>query len=680
MPFCRPVMSRALRLRPIILHARADPNYLEESVLTMRVALVILTSSCVFYLAGCSGTQLATPAKTNPVQGAAIRGKVHGGQTVISGASLYLYAASSAGYGSQSISLLNSNVLSQTPAGGQDTNGHYYVTTGSDGSFAITGDYTCPSTTSQLYLYAVGGNPGLPPGSNNPSIGLLTALGTCQANSTLSPTLYVVINEVTTVAAAYAFAGFATDPTHVASSGTPLAQLGIANAFANAGNLASTYTGTALTTTPAGNGTAPQVIVNTLADLLAACINSTGTVSGPSNPTVCYTLFNDLLSGGTTGSVPGDTATAAIYLAHNPGANLDALGSLYETLPADLPFQPAVTAGSGPNDLTVSIAFSDGSLNKPLSIAVDGAGNVWLANYGGNSVTELSSLGVDLSGANGFTGGGMNGPMGIAIDGQGHVWIASQTNGALAELSNTGSVLSPGNGYPNAGFSIGGAGMVLAIDGAGNLWITGGSAGVTKFSSGGAVLGTYTGAGLDQQTGISVDGSGNAWIANTSADVSEFSSSGSVLSGAAGFTVTGQPYGVAIDSTGNAWVGTVSSSVMQKISPSGSVTSATINAHNAEVFGIDGAGSAWTVGEGNQLVGVSSSGALLSGPYAYDPPSLYGAQAAALDGSGDIWVANGGNNTVTEVIGVAVPVITPICAGLPATPTANGTSNLGTKP
>ena len=54
--------------------------------------------------------------------------------------------------------------------------------------------------------------------------------------------------------------------------------------------------------------------------------------------------------------------------------------------------------------------------------------------------------------------------------------------------------------------------------------------------------------------------------------------------------------------------------------------------------------------------------------------------AAALDASGDIWVANGGNNTVTEVIGAAVPVITPIAAGLPATPTVGGVSNLGTRP
>ena len=111
----------------------------------MRVAIGILASSCVFYLAGCSGGPLATSVKTGPVQGAAIQGVVHGGQAIVSGGRIYLYAANNTGYGNASISLLTANVLTQTPAGGKDTNGNYYVTTASDGSWAITGDYTCPA-------------------------------------------------------------------------------------------------------------------------------------------------------------------------------------------------------------------------------------------------------------------------------------------------------------------------------------------------------------------------------------------------------------------------------------------------------------------------------------------------------------------------------------------------------
>jgi hypothetical protein len=80
------------------------------------------------------------------------------------------------------------------------------------------------------------------------------------------------VNEVSTIAAAYAMAGFATDTTHVFSSGNSLARTGIENAFANAANLAGIFSGAALATTPAGNGTVPQSTINTLADILGACI------------------------------------------------------------------------------------------------------------------------------------------------------------------------------------------------------------------------------------------------------------------------------------------------------------------------------------------------------------------------------------------------------------------------
>ena len=129
------------------------------------------------------------------------------------------------------------------------------------------------------------------------------------------------MNEVSTVAAAYAMAGFATDATHVGSSGTALALTGIANAFANAANLETLGTGVALATTPAGNGTVPQAEINTLGNILAACVNSTGG-DGPPSLRRATTLFTNALSSGTTGTLPTDTATAAINIAHNPGVNV----------------------------------------------------------------------------------------------------------------------------------------------------------------------------------------------------------------------------------------------------------------------------------------------------------------------------------------------------------------------
>jgi hypothetical protein len=62
---------------------------------------------------------------------------------------------------------------------------------------------------------------------------------------------------------------------------------------------------------------------------------------------------------------------------------------------------------------------------------------VWAANNGGNadSISEISSAGVAISGANGYVNLGMFAPYGIAVDGSGNVWVASDDNvGPLTEF------------------------------------------------------------------------------------------------------------------------------------------------------------------------------------------------------------------------------------------------------
>ena len=126
----------------------------------MRVLCAIAVVSCTLVLAGCAGAPVMTTTETQPaaVQGAALHGMVHGGQQPISGAHVYLFAADATGYGKASDSLLTSSVTAQIPPGGQDGSGNWYAATSGTGSFSITGDYTCPSASAQVYLYAVGGD------------------------------------------------------------------------------------------------------------------------------------------------------------------------------------------------------------------------------------------------------------------------------------------------------------------------------------------------------------------------------------------------------------------------------------------------------------------------------------------------------------------------------------------
>ena len=266
--------------------------------------------------------------------------------------------------------LLRARIRLRTTSVGPRTASNY-VPTGAGGVFTISSDYSCAQNT-QVYLYTVSGDPGLGTGTNN-AISMMAALGNCPSGgSFLSSYPQVVVNEVSTIAAAYSFAGFATDPLHVSSPNTSLALTGIKNAFANAANLAALGSGSALATTPSG-GIAPQGTVYTLANILGACVNSNGATTGPTNPTGCYTLFTNATSDGTpTGAQPSDTATAAINIAHHAGANIVYLWGLVPAVPA---------FGSGlilePNDFTLGIQYTSGGVNAPNFIAIDDIGNAW---------------------------------------------------------------------------------------------------------------------------------------------------------------------------------------------------------------------------------------------------------------------------------------------------------------
>ena len=174
---------------------------------------LLLGSSCLF-VTGCG---MGTSAVPDPVP-LTVNGRVHGGQQPVVGAQIQLYVVGSGGNGSASSPLLRTA-----------------VTSGTNGTFSITGDYSCPSATAQVYLVATQGNPGLGSGGNNPALAMMAPLGAC---GNLSPTQFIWINEVTTVAAAWALAPFTKDISDIGASATNSA--GLANAFLNARHIADT--------------------------------------------------------------------------------------------------------------------------------------------------------------------------------------------------------------------------------------------------------------------------------------------------------------------------------------------------------------------------------------------------------------------------------------------------------
>jgi hypothetical protein len=422
-------------------------------------------------LTGC-GTVLGT---ANQVVGSGssstgrISGAVHGGQQPVSGSTIQLYAVTTGGYNAPATALLTNPVVSAA-----------------DGSFSITGDYNCTGVD-QVYIVATGGNPGLPGNASNGALALMAALGTCATLQANASTTFINLNEVTTVAGAWSLARFMNSPTNAGTSATNA--LGVENAFATANKIANIATGASPGPALPAGATLSVAEVNTLANILSACVNSTGaTTSG----TTCATLFAAATPPG--GTAPVDTLTAALNIAHYPGNSVAALFSL--ATPSAV-FQPALSAA--PANWLIGIHHTGGGLAQPTGVAVDATGNVWVSNAA-NSVSEFSPVGAALSPAGGYTSGALSSPSAIAIDLSGNAWVANLT-GSVTRLGPLGA--SPTN-FTAGGFN---QPSSIAIDGNGNVWVANlGNNSVSGLSSTGSVLPStpVSGGGISAPAAIAV--------------------------------------------------------------------------------------------------------------------------------------------------------------------------------
>jgi streptogramin lyase len=630
-----------------------------STLLCLPLSLGITTLS----LTGCGISYSAAPLTA---QGSLLQGTIHGGQQPVVGAKIYLLAANSVS-GGASISL-----LSAAKTGNAADSIGSYVLSGTNGSFTISNDYTC-TVGQQVYLYTLGGNPGA---GTNPAAGFLTVLGSCPAIGTFPSSTNLYIDEVTTVVSAYALAPFATDATHVSYSGSALGLTGIANAFASVPNLVSLSTGTAYTTTPNGNATVPQTTINTLANILAACVNSSGLN--------CSFLFSAAKSAGSTGTTPTDTANAAINIAHHPAANPSTLYAIEAGIAA--PFTPSITSTNGPSDFTLQLNYTGGGINKPQGIAVDAAGSIWVANAGAIGVSKITAAGA-FAPSSPFSGGGLGLSNAVAIDAIGNAWLTDTNASTLSKFSNSGTALSTSAGFSGGGIA---SPSDIAIDANGYIWVGNGSpnACVSQFTAAGIAV-TYTGTsprnGCSSVSGIAIDASGEIWaVSSDTSSIAELASSSTTTPGgylrAAGNGGILSPAAVTIDSSANVWVanggsGSVSTSefnanssgtVVQALSgPSGITGGGLAKPYAVEV---DGAGNIWFANAtGPSISEFNKSGIAVSPAstgYIGTNSSLNTPSAIAVDGSGNVWVADQGSSTVIQFYGIASPVVTPIVASL----------------
>ena len=689
-----------------VLASATISSFLSSGLTCLGLSVVCLPP---LLMTGCGISSVSNNAVSTS-QGVAIAGEVYGGALPVNGARVYLFAANTGGFAGSGITASTTNAsISLLKSGSntaEDTSGDFYVTTGASGGFSITGDYSACTAGQQLYLYAAGGNamggdPTKTGGINgtNAAIGMLAALGDC---STITSSTVVHLNEVSTIAAAYALAGFATDATHIAddeavatntTQGT--AKTGMANAFLNVSNLVSPTTGAVLSTTPAGNGTVPTDTLNTLANILADCVQSASSRSGP-----CSDLFTF-----TGTSTTADTATAAINLAHNPagvsGSSVS-VTKLFSDLAPNTAFVPNLS--SAPNDFTIAISL--GNADKPIAIAVHSNGDIWTANSSTNTVSRYNAS-TGYGGAAIPTANAGFGNNGITLDTSENIWMSSSSGKAcyseqkasqnwdvvqggvnVCDPTSSGATSYSGNSFNDA----------AAFDGLGNAWFAQNQSSPETIGTSYVYVSTNaygtlpSGSSTDiAAAGIAIDSLNDVWIGLTNG-IAQYAQNASYQYTDYPDSMISSITSLAIDSGNNIWVTSRgNNSVVEYPTPYNSANFGT-SVPNAPLTGgglnapsgiaMDGAGTAWVSNLGFPSISAfSTSGTTLSPSKGFTGTAgktggttgpLTKPEGIAVDGSGNVWVVDNNNVTVMYV-GLGVPVVTP-------TALAVSKKKLGTRP
>jgi streptogramin lyase len=349
------------------------------------------------------------------------------------------------------------------------------------------------------------------------------------------------------------------------------------------------------------------------------------------------------------------------------------------------------TLSSAPNDWSLAVNVSGGGLNGPASIAIDSSGLVWVSNVLGNSLSAFRPDGSAISPAQGFTGNGLSGPQGIVVDKQNRVWVANWAQGSGQAISIFNPDGSAATGSPIASTQTTGVRSIygaidLALDPSGDVWVANyGNSTLSKYSSGNLSLslGPVSGGGLSFPVKISMDDAGNIWGLNASnGNISEFLSNGTPVQNTA-YQIQGinSTYFQALTGNGNLWVSSdFDESLTQFVggnTPSNACstpaalgqTTCIVKVINQSAYqiqtptgiAVDGADNAWVANtQANGVLRFDASGVLLSKPGGHMGGGLLQPTSLAIDASGNVWIINYAGNSLTKIIGMAVPVATPI--------------------
>jgi hypothetical protein len=565
--------------------------------------------------------------------------------------------------------------------------------TDANGQFSLI--FTCPTAGTLTYVTATGGKVGS--AAVNASIQLVNAVGALPTCGTTAPD--IVINELTSTAAAYALSGF-TAPAGTASAVSFQGKSpGLNQAYVTLTNLVVPATGVFANTLRVQNNDTVQRRLNTVANAMAACDATTSggacaELFSCASANATYVSAGQPCTGGTTPT--SDTLNAALAITQNAG--LVNMQGVYEVASLTTAFTPALAAQ--PSEWSLPLVFTVAN-HGPL--AIDAGGHVWLLGPDPNpapspatlnlAVAEMDADGTFLSPhrtGHDWSGGGVSSipdddKTNLAIDQSGNVWVGG-TGHTIAVLSSSGS------GAPGAPFSADTGPdhtAAVTIDSGGNAWFASGDTAPSIFelTYNGSVgtnisgAGGYT-AGNCPCDGMAADASGNMWVVSSGmnqyiAQLDSTGHQGNIVPPPNGYSVTTFT-AIAADASGVLWIADQHNHGIWKFTPagdSGAYSPTPFNNNAAQgtkpkAIAVDGAGHKWVANNPTSNASYPSITEFsVDGTTNLSPTDGFGfgvvgalgggAYALAVDGSGNVWVTNTGTS-ITEYVGAAAPTKNPI--------------------
>lgn len=388
-------------------------------------------------------------------------------------------------------------------------------------------------------------------------------------------------------------------------------------------------------------------------------------------------------------------------------------------------------------------------LSAPSGIAVDTAGNLFIADTNNGTVrkvtlaTGIISVDVPWGGDGGAaTLAMLNQPGSMALDSAGNLYIADSRDHVVRKLTAATGILSTYAGMPiNQGYS-GDGGLAtqalldtprgVAIDGGGNLYIAECNNNVVRRVTPGGVISTVAGnnalgagyagdggaataAQLDCPSSVALDATGNLYIADTNNHVIRKVSGGTITT-VAGNNVQGYggdgglataanlslPSGIFVDGSGTMYIADTMNAVIRKVSAGGTIS--TVAGNFALGSGFSGDGGPATAAQLNLpqyallgrdgnlyiadtfnhvvrrvdmatgLISTYAGDATLGAGYGGDGGTPTAGQLSSpggllMDNSGRLYIADSRNNRIRQVLDAALASPPVVVGGVTSVPT-----------